>query len=171
MFNLEQEIQNYCQTVHENGLDQEERIDELKDHLYCEIERLVKSEGLTEQQAFYKTIEFVGNADDLKNEYSKNDTVYAILIDIAKGRILKPMNPKKAAVLQIVVALIFAGMILVADYCADHSQYAEYSVSIRNWLLIAYLFPMMYLSTLERKCGWCGFATIKRKVSNLFHRG
>lgn len=171
MFNLEQEIQNYCQSVHENGLDQEERIEELKDHLYCEIERLVKNEDLSEQQAFYKAIEYTGNADDLKNEYSKNDTVYAILHEIARGKILKPMNTKKAAVLQIVTALIFAASMIVLDYWIDHSQYAVYSESVRNWLLAAYMIPLFYLSTHERQCGWCGFSTIKQKFSNMFHKG
>lgn len=171
MFNLEQEINNWCASVHEFGLDKAERIEELKDHLLCEVERLMKGEDLTEEQAFYIAIEYTGNADDLKNEYSKNDTVFSMLTDIAKGKILKPMNTKKAAVLQIVTALVFASLMIIIDYFVDRSQYAIHSQTINNWMIALYMIPLFYLSTLEQPCGWCGFATIKQKVSNLFHKG
>lgn len=170
-FNLDIEIQNYCQSVHENGLDQEERIDELTDHLYCKIEHLMRCENQTEEQAFHKATASLGKTDDLKNEYSKNDTIKSILLEIINGRILKPMNPKKAAILQIVTALIFAASIITIDYFVDRSPYAAYSESIRHWMLIAYLIPLFYLSMYERKCGWCGFATIKQKVSGMFNKG
>ncbi len=75
MFNLNQSVDNWCKTIGKNRCRQKGNIDELKDHLYCEIEALVSDE-INEEQAFYLAIEQVGDIEALRGEYQKNRTVF-----------------------------------------------------------------------------------------------
>ena len=48
MFDLEKEVHAWCASIHPSGWKRGARIAELKDHLFCEIERL-SADGLTEE--------------------------------------------------------------------------------------------------------------------------
>jgi hypothetical protein len=71
MFDLNKAIEEWCQSIHANAWNSEANIDELKDHLHCEIERLTR-DGLSDEQAFHRATERIGNAEDLRIEHSKN---------------------------------------------------------------------------------------------------
>lgn len=71
MFNLNQAIQQWCELVLSNDSIKSKNIDELSDHLHCEVEQFIKS-GKSEEQAFKAAIEKMGEIDMLAGEYEKN---------------------------------------------------------------------------------------------------
>lgn len=74
MFDLEQSVEQWCATISRNRCGQQANVDELKDHLWCEIESHI-AKGESEQQAFYLAIAVVGNIEDLSAEYAKNKSL------------------------------------------------------------------------------------------------
>ena len=81
MFDLDKEIDAWCRSVHSNGWKRASSNAELKDHLYCEVERL-SEEGLSEKQAFLAATERMGNVEDLRSEYSKNRNLVSTFSDL-----------------------------------------------------------------------------------------
>lgn len=76
MFNLEIAVEEWCQGIGNPQGKSAELKEELKDHLYCEIEALLE-EGLTDQQAFSLATKKLGQPDVLLDEYSKNRIVFS----------------------------------------------------------------------------------------------
>lgn len=76
MFNLETAVEQWCQGVGNPRGGSEELKEELKDHLYCEIEALMEEE-LTDQQAFSLATKKLGQPDALLDEYSKNRNIFS----------------------------------------------------------------------------------------------
>lgn len=74
MFDLEQSIEQWCKTISRNRCGQQANIDELKDHLWCEVENQM-AKGESEQQAFYLATAIVGNIEELSAEYAKNKSL------------------------------------------------------------------------------------------------
>jgi hypothetical protein len=85
MFDLDKEIDAWCRSVRSNGWKRASRNAELKDHLYCEVERLLE-EGLSEKQAFLAATERMGNVEDLRLEYSKNRNLVSTFSDFLQSR-------------------------------------------------------------------------------------
>jgi len=75
MFDLDNEIQTWSQTLKQKGCISknvsENNIDELVDHLYCEIEAL-QNEGLSAKEAFEKAVEQFGESGLFLMEQDKN---------------------------------------------------------------------------------------------------
>lgn len=126
MFQLDQAIDHWCDTVLVNRCGNQANTDEIKDHLYCVIEGLSK-EGLSEQQAFNAATRQLGEAEDLMAEYEKNkallDKLCAIDSKIESKLRIKNMDPKKAGFYQIVTSLVFAAAILVTAYLLKDTGY------------------------------------------------
>ena len=76
MFNLETAVEEWCQGIADPRGGPNELKEELKDHLYCEIEALLE-EDLTDQQAFSLATKKLGLPDALIDEYSKNRNVFS----------------------------------------------------------------------------------------------
>jgi hypothetical protein len=73
MFDLDKDVHAWCSSIYSGGWRRASRIDELKDHLYCEVERL-SEKGLSDEQAFRVATERAGNVEDLRTEAAKNRT-------------------------------------------------------------------------------------------------
>ena len=73
MFQLDREVTAWCSSILPDDCSRNERVDELEDHLYSEIEGL-QAEGLTEEQAFTTATQRLGEARMLLSEFSKNQT-------------------------------------------------------------------------------------------------
>jgi len=71
MFNLEQAVQQWSELVLSADSVKNRNIDELKDHLYCEIEKHI-NDGSNESDAFKYAIANIGESDILATEYKKN---------------------------------------------------------------------------------------------------
>ena len=80
-FELEQAVDCWCRSLGLSRWKSASRRAELKDHLYCAIEQLT-AEGLSEEQAFVAATERMGNAEELRLEYSKNRGLAATVADI-----------------------------------------------------------------------------------------
>lgn len=76
MFNLETAVEEWCQGIGNPRGGPAELKEELKDHLYCEIEALLE-EDLSDQQAFSLATKKLGQPDELLDEYSKNRSVFS----------------------------------------------------------------------------------------------
>lgn len=81
MFHLESEIHAWCQSFRSRN---HANVEELKDHLYCEIDQLTE-QGLTEKQAFVIATERMGNPAELRKEYAKNRFTQETFCYIAAG--------------------------------------------------------------------------------------
>ena len=71
MFDLDREVTASSEAVHPDPCGGATRIAELKDHLYCEIDR-ARSEGLSDEQAFAAAVAKVGPSKQLAGEHAKN---------------------------------------------------------------------------------------------------
>ena len=89
MFELDKEVDVWCRSVHSNGWKRASGNAELKDHLYCEVERLLE-EGLPEKQAFLAATERMGNVEDLRLEYSKNRNLVSTFSDFLSANFQIP---------------------------------------------------------------------------------
>jgi hypothetical protein len=76
MFNLETAVDEWCQNIGNPHGTSAELKEELKDHLYCSIEELMK-EDFTDKQAFSMATKELGQPDALLDEYSKNQKVFS----------------------------------------------------------------------------------------------
>ena len=76
MFNLETAVEEWRQGISNPQGESAKLKEELKDHLYCEIEALLK-EDLTDQQAFTLATKKLGQPDALLDEYSKNRNIFS----------------------------------------------------------------------------------------------
>lgn len=106
-------IHAWCEAVAENNSDA--NVDELADHLHCEVERLV-DEGMSPIDAFTMATEQMGDSDLLATEFSKNRNVvqkllYAIqAFETANGTIdvTPTISPKKWAVITVANLILLA---------------------------------------------------------------
>lgn len=144
MFNLDNEVRQWCRLVHPTGSDRETLIAELEDHLHCEIDRLV-AEGYSEETAFQMATTQLGERSALQREYKKNRNRIVNAICGTESRIARwrrTISPKRAAVLHIVTALFFAASIMVSSWLLQDRQHAE---TARNILLAIYMIPFTLL--------------------------
>ena len=175
MFDLDKAINTWSASVHPYGFNKKARIDELNDHLYCEIERLQK-QGLSVEQAFLAATEQVGRVVDLAAEHSKNRNSFFRLFDDVPGFIFNDqqhgdndMDKKRAAVLNIAVSIFFAIAILLSSYMLGDSPASETVMFI---LIAVWWVPFSYLTargagnTMSIKSE---FLCIKRRLTNLFN--
>lgn len=86
MFNLDQAIEQWCESLDKRLTTDNNRIDELKDHLYCIVEHY-QAQGLNEEQAFNKAQESFGDQAALSQEYAKNKSWKEALCAILNQRI------------------------------------------------------------------------------------
>ena len=80
MFDLNQEIRLWCESVHNRGWRRGAKVAELEDHLHCAVERSLK-EGLSEEEAFLAATECLGGLADLRLENLKNRQLLSILLE------------------------------------------------------------------------------------------
>jgi len=71
MFDLDSAVHQWSALVLSTDSISNRNIDELKDHLHCEVERYV-AQGLSPQEAFNKAISIIGESDILAGENQKN---------------------------------------------------------------------------------------------------
>lgn len=161
MIDLEHEITRWCRSIHTSWWKRNERVEELKDHLYCEIERL-QEDGFSMEESFFMATERLGDADELMNEHSKNRNIMSLLFcQIENNMINNPyirsvfMNSKLSAVLIIVVSLIFAAAIVLSSYLLKGSDYAQYSQTVTFLLIAVWFIPFSLLTAAGTKHKEC----------------
>lgn len=86
MFNIDLAVHQWCARVLESHSIKSNKIDELKDHLYCAIEA-AREEGLSDQEAFTQAINHLGESDELKKTYNNNLTFLNKLCAFEYGKV------------------------------------------------------------------------------------
>lgn len=165
-FNLEKEIQTWCNSIHKNWLHRDAKITELKDHLYCEIECLQRDE-LTDEEAFYAATKKLGNATELRKENNKNHGVLSLLFSDWSDF----MNPQTAAKWNVISSIAVAITIVISTLILELSPYAFWSQPVMYALILLWLIPYTKLShastntTIKEDA-----AMIKQKVAKFSNR-
>lgn len=175
MFDLDGEIRAWARAVHPDGCGRDGSVDELMDHLSSEIERL-QHEGLSQEQAFVAATERMGSVDELMREHAKNRRVVSMLCRAPQDedagepqRRRDPMNPRRAAVLNLVVAIVFAAAILMSAFLLPDE---EASATVTYLLIAVWLIPFTLLSaSAGRRSIRSEYRCIRRKVAGLIGRG
>ena len=147
IFNLEQAVDQWCSEVIKSAGTPGKK-DELKDHLYSDIERL-QDEGLTQEAAFKSAIERLGEANSLAGEYAKNHNLLN-KICVFENTILNANNNSAtgensmhvSSKIIITQSILWAAAILAcAIILADTEQ--------ANQVLFLVLTPLAIVSTLS----------------------
>jgi len=128
MFELEKAINAWCNSVYPTGLQRQARIDELCDHLHCEVDRLVAT-GLSDEQAFDMATQGLGPQHELKRENTKDRSmphyvlgVVGLLLSCNAKGLKETLSPKSADRWIIGVSLFFAGSMILASWMMGGSE-------------------------------------------------
>ena len=161
MFNLNDEVLAWCQSVFPSGLERQARIDELADHLHCEVDRLM-GEGHSEEEAFRLATELLGQENELSVENAKNLTglnkqasvLYALCtMNVKALRLL--LTPAQASAWIIGVSLFFAGLMLLTSLLqsgGDQSQTWTYIWIAVWWVPYSVLCVVASKKKGDRQC-------------------
>ena len=174
MFNLEQEIDNWCESIFKKGSSTHLLLDELKDHLHCEIERL-KKEGLSSEDAFAKATSKMGLVNELSAEFAKIRSPVQKCItpllsspDTFTEDNYHTMKQRKSAVLNILVSLLFAGAIILSSLLLKDSDIAS---TVTFVLIGLWWIPFSYFIAQTSGNRWTlkgEYQCLRRRVTSLF---
>ena len=146
-FNLDNAVQQWCELVLSNDSIKSKNIDELRDHLYCEIESFLKG-GLDEKSAFKSAIEKMGEVDMLSGEYEKNRTFLQKLCAFEYGTVGEHAGKQKThskMVLQ--QSILWAAAMIATALVVSDSKEAMTVVFI-------VLLPLSMVNIISLKRGW-----------------
>jgi len=146
LFRLDEEVMAWCGDVHRYGPDRQARIDELADHVYCEVQTWV-DQGLTQKDAFERATDRLGDARILTRQHFEGSSprtkarvvLWALLTCNAKtlGRVL---TAKSTAWMIIGVSLFFAVLMTAVDKIFDTSE------TVTNIFLAIWWIPFTVLT-------------------------
>jgi hypothetical protein len=124
MFDLNRAVKQWCEIVLSADSIHSRNIDELIDHLHCEVESIIKgseTEGdkpLSEQEAFARAIKKVGEANVIADEYGKNRSFLQKLCALEYGRIGDHVNDeplrKQLSLMKVSNAILWAAALLAS---------------------------------------------------------
>lgn len=121
-FNLETAVQQWCELVLSNDSIKSNNIDELKDHLFCEIEHFLE-QGSTEPEAFKAAIRKMGEVDMLSGEYEKNRTFLQKLCAFEYGTVADHNNDSiKVKPIIIQQSVLWAAAMIATSLILDDKQ-------------------------------------------------
>ncbi|MEP2601750.1 MAG: hypothetical protein ABJH28_09750 [Paraglaciecola sp.] len=140
MFNLDLAVHQWCAEVLSSYSIKNRKIDELKDHLYCLIEKHV-GDGLSEQDAFSEAVKNIGTQEELKSMFDQDLTWLNRLCTFEYGSIANhsqlgesPMKLYKN--IQITQAILWAAALLASAWVLQASEQA-YTVTMLILLPLA----------------------------------
>ncbi len=153
-FDLNDAIEDYRRRVSRGSLASQSLLDELTDHLLCEVERR-SGEGLAPEEAFRQAIAQLGPAEELAAEHAKNGgRLQACLV--AEERLnqriaayFPSLGAKAIAALHIGAALAFAGALIAASTILEDPTHKSWAA---NGIIAAYFVPFSLLCILGSAC-------------------
>ena len=131
MFNLEEAVETWCRSAAGRRCGGTMHIEELKDHLFCEIDGLLR-QGASEEDAFSRATMIMGDTADLSSEYSKNSGILDLdctLPDMGNEPGLT-MSNKSLFLLTLGYLVIFAIVTFVVTYFVSGSEYSEWVLAV-----------------------------------------
>jgi hypothetical protein len=153
MFDLENDIEAWCQAVYKHHFCPQEQVAELKDHLYCEIEALL-DEGLTEEEAFAEATDRLGSVVRLNQEAAKNQNSFLLSMAKTESKIERwadRYSPQQAARLNIFLSLFFGAAIVISTFLIELSPLEEHSQTVMYILIAVWFVPFSALSAASGK--------------------
>jgi len=134
MFDLEREVTAWSEGIHAGRCRSAAGIAELKDHLYCEIER-ARGEGLSEEETFAAAVAKLGRAGELAAEHAKNRTALGAACAVAER--LDGAGPKHRGLL-LAHGIVWAAITISSALLAKKSSAAS---SEFLWQMLLVLLP------------------------------
>ncbi|MFN8446790.1 MAG: hypothetical protein U0175_38710 [Caldilineaceae bacterium] len=170
-FLLHSAVDRWCQQIVDKSRTDRTTIDELQDHLYCEIERQLAN-GVPIKEAFALATQQLGDPTLLNAEFAKNRSLLSKLICEGEEHQLATekttMSKKKLQQLTIANLILFAVIIAATAWILDGTgTFTQIS------LLMYALWFSMYMSfyAANRQSDKSEWACLKQKVLNLARRG
>mgnify|MGYP000869452957 CR=1 FL=1 len=145
MFDLKAAVDTWSQTVRAGRCEGTESVDELTDHLYCEIDR-ARAEGLPDEQAFAAAVARMGAPKALVAEQAKNRTLRQTVCALET----RDANlPSAGRSLLLAHAILWAAVILAASILLSKSS----ASTAFAFLLTGVLVPAWWASELLLRRG------------------
>ncbi len=135
MFDLENEVDRWSREFAGTACGRTDRVEELKDHILCEIEKNVK-EGLSEESAFLAATRRFGISEDLKAEFRKGRSIPSLFCDIESNTQWLNLTTKQLALSTGIYLVLFAGLTFGLVYL------------LRGTDLFLYFLPIIYVFSL-----------------------
>ncbi len=150
MFDLEQEVAAWSQTVHADRCRHAESVAELSDHLLCEIER-ARAQGLSDEQAFAAAVAKLGAGSELAAEHAKNRSLLGSACAVAARH--ERAESRGQGGLLMAHAIIWAALILGTSLILSKTDAGAF----RSLLLTVVLLPT---------CWWASEQVLRRALRN-----
>ena len=168
-------IHEWCEAVLAQSGNSTASIDELADHLYCEIERLM-AEGLSATDAFTVATEQMGDSNLLRTEFAKNRNIFTKLVCAIQAfetnnfteDITPAIGPKKMLVITVANLILLAIVTFSIERVLD-GTYLFAEVSVLLYLLWFGSFMIFYSATLPSSAN--EIACLRRRVVGFLKRG
>ncbi|GAA6206015.1 MULTISPECIES: permease prefix domain 1-containing protein [Thalassotalea] len=123
-FDLSKAVQQWCELVLCHDSIKSKNIEELKDHLYCQIESF-QAQGQDDKTAFKLAIAKMGEVETLSNEYEKNRTFFQKLSAFEYGTVgdhaRETMSIKSAVIQQ---SILWAAAIIGTSIMIEEKEQA-----------------------------------------------
>lgn len=150
-------------------------VEELTDHLYCEMERLM-AEGMSATDAFAAATEQMGEGEALREEFAKNRNLFTKLVCAIQAietnnftEENKPLiGPKKMAVITVANLILLAIVTFSVEHILDGTDLFP-QVGSMLYILWFGSFMIFYSATLPSATD--ELAGLRRKFMGLFKRG
>tara|TARA_R110002126_G_scaffold1402_9_gene8001 strand:- start:25734 stop:26213 length:480 start_codon:yes stop_codon:yes gene_type:complete len=138
VFRLDEEVLAWCRDVHNHGGDRQERVDELADHLYCEI-RSWTAQGFSEKEAFQRATNQVGDSQELIREHfhswgfrSQASVILWALLTCNVKTLNRTLTARSKAWMVIGVSIFFAVAMTAVDK-VFHTSETTTNVFLAIW--------------------------------------
>ena len=141
MFRIDHEVSKWCLALRRQGRLSGSQLEELRDHVYDEVEKQ-KASGVSEEEAFRLAINRLGTIDELTYEYSKNQRIGHLLSVIAHV-------PYGAQIL----GIYLMALACIMSYSTATAYFAYYSGQFTPPDTV----PLMLAFIVITCFGWCGF--------------
>ncbi|MBL8113850.1 MAG: hypothetical protein JNK60_13295 [Acidobacteria bacterium] len=145
MFDLKRAVETWSHTVRAGRCEGTESVDELTDHLYCEIDR-ARAEGLSDEQAFAAAVARIGAPKALVAEQAKNRTLRQTVCALEARDANLPGSGRSLLVAH---AILWAAVILAASILLSKSS----ASTAFAFLLTGVLVPAWWASELLLRRG------------------
>ena len=162
MFELDKAVDRWSREFVGSSCGSGDRIEELKDHLYCEIEKNIE-EGLPEEPAFLAATRRFGISEELKDEFRKGRSILSILREFDCHETELRHSNRRIAIFTLVFLVFFASLTFsLAIYFDGTGTFSKFT----PWLYIIGTLPIVYaLGNRKNAQAECAFVKrIWRKV-------
>jgi len=152
-FHLDKAVDDWCAAAGA-GRPGPDAAAELKDHLYCDIERR-RGDGLSDHDAFLAATAALGDAGRLAAEFTKNSGCAA---PSGGSQTVDPKNLGARAAIGLVQSLVWAVLMLAVSWTLRGTEYAKpvFGYVFTGWL-VSWFVPLVLMDYRAAMRGECAF--------------